>query len=50
MTEKDYAKISVIIPNLNEAQTINELLSKLKELYPEIKIIVVDDVSQDGTQ
>ncbi len=39
----------IIIPTLNEAENIPVLIRKIKELYPEMNIIVVDDDSVDGT-
>lgn len=41
---------AIIIPTLNEAQSIRALLSSLVELYPGIRIIIADDASSDGTQ
>jgi len=42
-------KPAVIIPTLNESDNLPRLVHKLKELHPEIIIIVVDDNSTDGT-
>jgi glycosyltransferase involved in cell wall biosynthesis len=42
-------KISVIIPAYNEASTIGNIVSKIKTLYPEFEIIVVNDGSIDET-
>lgn len=44
-------KLSVIIPCYNEKDTIEALLSSVKNTpYPNKEIIVVDDCSTDGTQ
>ena len=42
-------KISVIIPAYNEAPTIGDIVSKIRTLYPEFEIIVVNDGSVDET-
>ena len=42
-------KVSVIIPAYNEAQTIEDLVSKTRALYPDFEIIVIDDGSTDDT-
>lgn len=43
-------QISIILPAKNEAMGLKILLPRLKELYPETEIIVVDDGSSDDTQ
>ncbi len=52
MTEEaiNWADYTVLIPTLNEAETISQLLYTLVGLYPGIHVLVVDDVSTDGTQ
>ena len=42
-------KVSIIIPAHNEAQTIGDLVSKTRSLYPDFEIIVIDDGSTDDT-
>lgn len=42
-------KLSVIIPALNEADSLAKILPELTRLYPEAEIIVVDDGSTDST-
>lgn len=46
----DYHRLTVIIPTLNEADTIGELLDALMQRYPGITVIVADDDSTDGTR
>jgi glycosyltransferase involved in cell wall biosynthesis len=41
--------VSIIIPAFNEANTIGELISEIKRLYPEFEIIAVNDGSMDDT-
>ena len=43
-------KLSVIIPTYNEADTIEETLSRVKQVDLDKEIIVVDDCSTDGTR
>lgn len=43
------SKILIFIPTYNEITNIGDLLRKLRKLYPEIDILVVDDNSIDGT-
>jgi glycosyltransferase involved in cell wall biosynthesis len=45
----DKTEVSIIIPAYNEAQTIGGIVFKLKELYPDYEIIVVNDGSTDET-
>ena len=43
-------KISIVIPTYNEAENLPGLLTALFELpLPDLKVLVVDDNSQDGT-
>ena len=42
-------KIALIIPTYNEAENIKKLISALESLKINLKIIVVDDASPDGT-
>ena len=41
--------ISIILPAKNEADSLKLLLPKLRQLFPEEEIIVVDDGSEDDT-
>ena len=45
-----HSDVTVIVPSFNEAKNIGKLISMTKKLYPEIKIIVSDDGSKDGTR
>jgi glycosyltransferase involved in cell wall biosynthesis len=42
-------EVSIIIPVYNEAQTIGNVIGKIKMLYPDFEIIVVNDGSTDDT-
>lgn len=42
-------KTTVIIPAYNEEGTIGGLVSSIKKLYPEFKVLVVNDGSKDNT-
>ncbi|MFW6148068.1 MAG: glycosyltransferase family 2 protein [Thermodesulfobacteriota bacterium] len=46
MTESD---VSVIIPAYNEAGSIGKVVKKIRDLYPDFEIIVVNDGSSDET-
>lgn len=41
--------ISIILPARNESESLKEILPKLKQLYGDSEIIVVDDASTDDT-
>jgi len=42
-------EVSIIIPAYNEAQTIGGIIKKIKTLYPEFEVIVINDGSTDET-
>jgi glycosyltransferase involved in cell wall biosynthesis len=42
-------KVSVILPAYNEAETIGDLISKIKDLYPDFEVVVINDGSGDNT-
>ena len=42
--------ISIILPARNEAKSLAVLLPKIRAMYPETEIIVVDDGSEDNTE
>lgn len=42
--------LTIIIPTLNEEKNIKQFVTKLKELYPEVNLLVVDDDSKDKTR
>ncbi len=41
--------ISIIIPARNEEAGLNDILPKLRQLYPHAELVVVNDASSDGT-
>ena len=43
----DRTEVSIIIPAYNEAQTIGDIVSKIRALYHDFEIIVVNDGSTD---
>lgn len=47
MTE--HARLSIVIPAKNEAQTLPAMLARLRSLHPNAELIVVDDGSTDDT-
>ncbi len=42
-------KAIVIIPTYNELNNVQKLVPELRELYPDLDILIVDDNSPDGT-
>lgn len=49
MSDKLNGSVTVLIPAYNEEMVIGETIKKIKELYPEFEILVVDDGSTDDT-
>lgn len=47
--ETDKTEISVIIPAFNEADTIGDVVTKIRTFYPDYEVIVVNDGSSDDT-
>lgn len=43
-------KVTVIIPAYNEAEIIGALVEKIRALYPEYRIVVINDGSRDNTE
>jgi glycosyltransferase involved in cell wall biosynthesis len=43
-------KVSVILPAYNEEQSIGNTIEKIRELYPDFEILVIDDGSTDNTR
>jgi glycosyltransferase involved in cell wall biosynthesis len=41
--------VSIIIPAYNEADIIGDLVTEIRDLYPDFEVIVVDDGSDDET-
>jgi glycosyltransferase involved in cell wall biosynthesis len=46
----DPGKITVLMPALNEEQSIGQTVGEIKKLYPDFEILVVDDGSTDQTR
>jgi glycosyltransferase involved in cell wall biosynthesis len=43
------SEVSIIIPAYNEAETIGVVITKIRKLYPDFEIIVINDGSTDDT-
>ncbi|MHB8425945.1 MAG: glycosyltransferase family 2 protein, partial [Gammaproteobacteria bacterium] len=41
--------LSIVLPAKNEAAALPGLLTRLRKLYPQAELLVVDDGSTDGT-
>jgi dolichol-phosphate mannosyltransferase len=39
-----------VLPTLNEAENLGELVARLREVAPDAQVLIVDDDSTDGTQ
>lgn len=48
--QKSLSQLSILIPTLNESESIALLIERLCELYPLAEIVVIDDGSKDPTQ
>jgi glycosyltransferase involved in cell wall biosynthesis len=42
--------VTILLPAYNEEESIGQTISKIKELYPDFEILVVDDGSTDKTR
>ena len=49
MSDKKKVLVTILMPAYNEEQSIGNTVRKLKELYPDFEILVVDDGSTDNT-
>lgn len=49
VSSEDVLDLSIVLPAKNEAESLQKLLSKIKELFGGAEIIVVDDGSTDNT-
>ena len=47
--EDSEVELSIILPALNEANSLETLLPELQQAFPDAEIIVIDDGSSDGT-
>ena len=43
------AKVSVILPAFNESAAIKGIVSRVRKMYPQFEVIVIDDGSSDDT-
>jgi len=49
MIDFEFGKMLVVLPTYNEALNIERIILGIRDRYPEIHILVVDDSSPDGT-
>lgn len=49
MEDSDTHRFTIVLPTLNEGATIVKMLDTLTRLYPDSRVVVVDDSSTDGT-
>lgn len=47
---KSWTKLSIVLPAKNESAGLQNTLPKLRQLYPDSEIIVIDDGSTDNTR
>lgn len=43
------AKVLVMIPAYNEEKTVGDIVKSVTDLYPDFKVVVIDDGSEDST-
>ena len=43
------SQVSIVLPAYNEEHSIGNTVREIKELYPDIEILVIDDGSTDNT-
>jgi len=48
-TQKNKQSVTILLPAFNEEQNIGHTVQKIKELYPNLEVLVVDDGSTDTT-
>jgi dolichol-phosphate mannosyltransferase len=49
MIEVEFSKMLIVLPTYNEALNIERIILGIRDKFPEIHILVVDDSSPDGT-
>ena len=49
-SETGVVKVTILLPALNEEQSIGKTIREVKQLYPDFEILVVDDGSTDNTR
>jgi len=42
-------RVLIMIPAYNEEQTVGDIVKSVRNLYPDFKVVVIDDGSDDGT-
>lgn len=47
--KSDRVEVTVLIPAFNEEKSIGQTIHRIKELYPDFEVLVVDDGSTDNT-
>ncbi|MDA0370491.1 MAG: polyprenol monophosphomannose synthase [Actinomycetota bacterium] len=49
MASVDVTDVRVVIPTYDEAENIEPLIGRIREVLPGVRVLVVDDASPDGT-
>ncbi|MFX0117031.1 MAG: glycosyltransferase family 2 protein [Candidatus Hodarchaeota archaeon] len=49
ITEEVWSEVAIILPAYNEEEAITDVLTRIKRLYPAVRLYVVDDGSTDST-
>lgn len=49
MVDSNRVDVTILLPAYNEEQSIGSTIKKLKDLYPDFEVLVVDDGSTDNT-
>lgn len=49
MTDADLGRVVMVVPTYNEAANLRWIVGRLREVVPDVDVLVVDDASPDGT-
>lgn len=49
MVERKSVPVTVLMPAYNEELAVGDTIKKVKDLYPDFEVLVIDDGSSDGT-